>query len=99
MYERTRDALVADWSGLTRDRKYGDGKLDDRPFIAIDTGGVSGLEEGLDVAMARQSFAAIEEADTILFLVDGQSGYLHRLADASLVGYRSIASKFLVYVT
>lgn len=73
-FTRTRDALVADWSGLTRDRKYGDGKLDDRPFIAIDTGGVSGLEEGLDVAMARQSFAAIEEADTILFLVDGQSG-------------------------
>lgn len=73
-FTRTRDALVADWSGLTRDRKYGDGKLGERPFIVIDTGGVSGFEEGLDEAMARQSFAAIEEADAVLFLVDGQSG-------------------------
>ncbi|EAR08543.1 ribosome biogenesis GTPase Der [Reinekea blandensis] len=73
-FTRTRDALVADWSGLTRDRKYGDGKLGERPFIVIDTGGVSGFEEGLDEAMARQSFAAIDEADAVLFLVDGQSG-------------------------
>ncbi|MDX1343113.1 MAG: GTPase, partial [Reinekea sp.] len=73
-FTRTRDALVADWSGLTRDRKYGDGKLEDRPFIVIDTGGVSGFEEGLDAAMAEQSFAAIEEADAVLFLVDGITG-------------------------
>jgi len=73
-FTRSRDALVADWAGLTRDRKYGDGKLDDRPFIVIDTGGVSGFEEGLDAAMAEQSFAAIEEADAVLFIVDGQTG-------------------------
>lgn len=70
----SRDALVADWSGLTRDRKYGDGKLGDRPFIVVDTGGVSGFEQGLDAEMARQSFAAIDEADAVLFIVDGQSG-------------------------
>lgn len=73
-FTRSRDALVADFSGLTRDRKYGDGKLEDRPFIVIDTGGVSGFEEGLDAAMAQQSFAAIEEADAVLFLVDGVTG-------------------------
>lgn len=73
-FTRSRDALVADFSGLTRDRKYGDGKLEDRPFIVIDTGGVSGFEEGLDAAMAEQSFAAIEEADAVLFLVDGVTG-------------------------
>ena len=73
-FTRTRDALVADWAGLTRDRKYGDGKLGERPFIAIDTGGVSGFEEGLDAAMAEQSFAAIEEANAVLFIVDGQTG-------------------------
>ncbi|MEJ2044266.1 MAG: ribosome biogenesis GTPase Der [Reinekea sp.] len=73
-FTRSRDALVADWAGLTRDRKYGDGKLGDRPFIVIDTGGVSGFEEGLDAAMAEQSFAAIEEADAVLFMVDGQTG-------------------------
>lgn len=73
-FTRSRDALVADWSGLTRDRKYGDGRLDDRPFIVIDTGGVSGFEEGLDAQMASQSFAAIAEADVVLFIVDAQSG-------------------------
>ncbi|MBU2862961.1 ribosome biogenesis GTPase Der [Reinekea marina] len=73
-FTRSRDALVADFSGLTRDRKYGDGKLEDRPFIVIDTGGVSGFEEGLDAAMAEQSFAAIDEADAVLFLVDGVTG-------------------------
>lgn len=73
-FTRSRDALVADWAGLTRDRKYGDGKLGERPFIVIDTGGVSGFEEGLDAEMAAQSFAAIEEADIVLFIVDGQEG-------------------------
>jgi GTP-binding protein len=73
-FTRSRDALVADWSGLTRDRKYGEGKLGEQPFIVIDTGGVSGFEEGLDAQMAKQSFAAIEESDAVLFLVDGQTG-------------------------
>lgn len=73
-FTRSRDALVADFSGLTRDRKYGEGKLGEQPFICIDTGGISGFEEGLDAAMARQSLAAIEEADVVLFITDAHSG-------------------------
>ncbi|MCW8884105.1 MAG: ribosome biogenesis GTPase Der [Motiliproteus sp.] len=71
---RSRDALVADFPGLTRDRKYGDGKIDERDFIVIDTGGISGDEEGIDSAMAEQSLLAVEEADAVVFLVDGRSG-------------------------
>ena len=71
---RSRDALVADYPGLTRDRKYGDGKLGEHDFIVIDTGGISGDEQGIDEKMARQSLLAIEEADTVLFLVDGRHG-------------------------
>ncbi|MEH6627114.1 MAG: ribosome biogenesis GTPase Der [Motiliproteus sp.] len=71
---RSRDALVADLPGLTRDRKYGSGQLDERDFIVIDTGGISGDEHGIDSAMAEQSLFAIEEADAVIFLVDGRSG-------------------------
>ena len=71
---RSRDALVADFPGLTRDRKYGQGRLDEREFLVIDTGGISGDETGIDSAMAEQSLLAIEEADAIIFLVDGRSG-------------------------
>jgi GTP-binding protein len=71
---RTRDALVADIAGLTRDRKYGAGKVGERDYIVIDTGGISGMEQGLDEKMAEQSFQAMEEADVVLFLVDGRSG-------------------------
>lgn len=73
-FTRSRDALVADWAGLTRDRKYGEGKLGEQPFIAIDTGGISGFEEGLDAEMAQQSMAAIDEADVVLFITDAHSG-------------------------
>lgn len=71
---RTRDALVANFPGLTRDRKYGEARLDDRSYIVIDTGGITGDEEGIDSPMASQSLAAIEEADAIIFMVDGRSG-------------------------
>ncbi|CUB04408.1 ribosome biogenesis GTPase Der [Marinomonas fungiae] len=71
---RSRDALVADYPGLTRDRKYGDGKAGEHEFIVIDTGGISGDEQGIDEKMARQSLLAIEEADAVLFLVDGRHG-------------------------
>ena len=71
---KARDALVADYSGLTRDRKYGEGEFAGQRFIAIDTGGISGEEEGIDSVMAMQSFLAIEEADAILFLVDCRDG-------------------------
>jgi GTP-binding protein len=73
---KTRDALVADLPGLTRDRKYGSGKVGERPFIVIDTGGISGMEEGIDERMAEQSFQAIDEADIVLFLVDAQAGLM-----------------------
>ncbi|KLV05980.1 GTP-binding protein Der [Photobacterium aquae] len=71
---RTRDALVADFPGLTRDRKYGKAELDEHEFIVIDTGGIDGTEEGVETKMAEQSLAAIEEADVVLFLVDGRAG-------------------------
>lgn len=71
---RTRDALVADFPGLTRDRKYGQAKLDEDEFIVIDTGGITGDEEGLDAVMAGQSLLAIDEADAVLFLVDARAG-------------------------
>lgn len=71
---RSRDALVADYAGLTRDRKYGEGRVGASPYIVIDTGGITGDEEGIDYKMAEQSLTAIEEADVVLFLVDARAG-------------------------
>lgn len=73
---KTRDALVAEIAGLTRDRKYGEGRVGDRPYIVIDTGGISGEEEGIDEVMASQSFQAIEEADIVFFMVDVGAGLM-----------------------
>ncbi len=70
----SRDALVADYPGLTRDRKYGQAKYDRKQFIVVDTGGISGDEQGIDAKMANQSLLAIEEADVVLFLVDARAG-------------------------
>jgi GTP-binding protein len=71
---RTRDALVADVPGLTRDRKYGEGKVGERPYIAVDTGGLSEAGDGLDGLMAQQAWQAIEEADLLFFMVDARAG-------------------------
>lgn len=71
---RSRDALVADYSGLTRDRRYGEGRSGNRAFIVVDTGGVTGDEVGIDAAMASQSLLAIDEADIVLLLVDAKDG-------------------------
>ncbi len=71
---RTRDALVADFPGLTRDRKYGRAFLSGYEFIVVDTGGIDGTEEGIETKMAEQSLAAIEEADVVLFMVDARAG-------------------------
>ncbi|MCG8382790.1 MAG: ribosome biogenesis GTPase Der [Gammaproteobacteria bacterium] len=71
---RSRDALVANLPGLTRDRQYGEIKLGLWNAIVIDTGGLSGESEGIDLAMAKQTQLAIEESDIILFMVDGHSG-------------------------
>ena len=70
----TRDAIVGDLSGLTRDRQYGDASWQGRSFILIDTGGITGDEVGMDEKMAEQSLMAIEEADYVLFLVDARAG-------------------------
>ncbi|MDK1022615.1 MAG: ribosome biogenesis GTPase Der [Gammaproteobacteria bacterium] len=71
---RTRDALVARYPGLTRDRQYGKGALGDKNFIVIDTGGLSGKDTGIDAPMADQSLAAIDEANLVLFMVDSRVG-------------------------
>jgi GTP-binding protein len=71
---RSRDALVADFPGLTRDRKYGFGRLGPVPYIVIDTGGIAGGEEGIDEAMAVQTVKALQEADAAIVMVDGRSG-------------------------
>lgn len=72
---KSRDAIVADYSGLTRDRKYGDGRIGDKAFICVDTGGIGETpEEGVDALMARQSWLAVQEADIVLLLVDGRAG-------------------------
>jgi len=71
---RSRDALVADYPGLTRDRKYGFGKLGPIPYLVIDTGGVAGGEEGIEEAMVEQTVKALQEADVAIIMVDGRSG-------------------------
>ncbi|WNO60264.1 ribosome biogenesis GTPase Der [Rheinheimera sp. MMS21-TC3] len=71
---RTRDALVADFPGLTRDRKYGSVKYEGLEFIVVDTGGIDGNEHGIEVEMAEQSLKAIDEADVVLFMVDARAG-------------------------
>ena len=71
---RSRDALVADQPGLTRDRQYGVGRLGSRPYVVVDTGGISGEKEGVEVLMDRQVRLAIEEADHVFYLVDAREG-------------------------
>ena len=71
---RSRDAIVADYPGLTRDRQYGFGKLGPVPYLVIDTGGVAGGEQGIEEIMVSQSIRALKEADVALVMVDGRAG-------------------------
>jgi GTP-binding protein len=71
---KTRDAIVADMPGLTRDRQYGDASWGEHQFIVIDTGGITGDEAGVDLHMRNQSLQAVEEAHAVLFMVDAQVG-------------------------
>ncbi|MCA1798540.1 MAG: ribosome biogenesis GTPase Der [Xanthomonadaceae bacterium] len=71
---RSRDALVADIPGLTRDRQYGFGKVGPRAYLVVDTGGLSGNADGVDGAIAKQTVRAIDEADAVVFLVDARGG-------------------------
>lgn len=86
---KSRDALVADFPGLTRDRKYGQGVLgndedEGRSYLVIDTGGLSGDDAGIDEYMANQTWLAVDECNTVLFMVDGREGLTsadHLVAD------------------
>ena len=72
---RSRDALVADMPGLTRDRHYGEGQIGGRPFFVVDTGGFEPVaKDGILHEMAKQTRQAIAEADVVLFLVDARQG-------------------------
>jgi GTPase len=83
---RSRDALVLDVPGVTRDRHYGEGRAGGRSFIAIDTGGLElGARQGIFVEMARQAEQAIAEADAVVFIVDARAGLMP--------GDREIAAK------
>lgn len=82
---RSRDALVADYAGLTRDRQFGIGKVGDRPYLVVDTGGLSGNDQGIDSEMAQQVRLAIAESDAVLFLVDARDGL--SAADDNIAAY------------
>ncbi|HJW12913.1 MAG TPA: GTPase, partial [Albitalea sp.] len=72
---QSRDAIVADFAGLTRDRHYGDGRIGDREFIVVDTGGFEPTSEtGIVKEMAKQTRQAVAEADAVIFVVDIRNG-------------------------
>ena len=84
-FTRSRQALVADMSGLTRDRQYGDAEYDGKSFIVVDTGGIGEADDGsghIDDYMSEQSHTAIHEADIIVFVVDARVGLIG--ADAEI---------------
>ena len=93
---RSRDALVADFPGLTRDRKYGQAEIDGYQFILVDTGGINGDETGIDSLMAAQSLQAIEEADVVLLLVDGRTGL--NVADEAIAQHLRVHQKKVLLV-
>ena len=73
---RSRDALVADLPGVTRDRHYGICRLGERPFMVVDTGGLTDREEGIDALTAQQVRVAIDEASVVVLMVDARDGLL-----------------------
>jgi len=97
----SRAALVADLPGLTRDRIYGDGKIGDRPYMVVDTGGLTGEKGGAkeDIVglIAEQARQAMQEADVIVFLVDGRGGLT--AGDAQIANYlRQLGKRIFVAV-
>lgn len=74
---RSRDALVADLPGLTRDRNYGYGRVGSIPYLIVDTGGLVAEAAGIEELMAKQTLRAIEEADRVLFMLDARAGCTH----------------------
>ncbi|MDP1672936.1 MAG: ribosome biogenesis GTPase Der [Burkholderiales bacterium] len=72
---RTRDAIVADAPGITRDRHYGEGRMGGKPYLVVDTGGFEPVaKDGIFHQMARQARQAVDEADVVLFVVDARVG-------------------------
>lgn len=72
---RSRDAIVHDQPGLTRDRHYGHGRLGDRPYLVVDTGGLEPVaKDGILHEMARQTLQAVDEADAVIMIVDARTG-------------------------
>jgi len=93
---KSRDAIVADYAGLTRDRHYGNGKQGKQEYIVIDTGGFEpDAASGIFKEMAKQTRQAVAEADVVLFVVDARAGvsaqdhdianYLRRLGKPCLL--------------
>ncbi|WP_428424197.1 ribosome biogenesis GTPase Der [Methylibium sp.] len=91
-----RDAIVADFAGLTRDRHYGDGRLGEHEFIVVDTGGFEPTaESGIYKEMAKQTRQAVAEADAVLFIVDVRAGITGQ--DHDIARYlRTVGKKVLV---
>src|SRR5688572_26566660 len=71
---RSQDALVANYPGLTRDRKYGDGQMGERSYLVVDTGGLTGNQSGIEALMQQQAQQAIVESNVVLFMVDAREG-------------------------
>ena len=71
---RTRDALVADMPGVTRDRQYGISRVGARPCLLVDTGGLVTAAEGIDYLTAKQVLQAVEEAQVVIFVVSARDG-------------------------
>jgi len=93
---KSRDAIVADFAGLTRDRHYGDGRLGDREYIVVDTGGFEPTaESGIYKEMAKQTRQAVAEADAVIFVVDARTGVSGQ--DHDIARYlRTVGKKVLI---
>lgn len=94
---RSRDALVDDQPGITRDRIYGNARINDRSFIIIDTGGLDDNSDQLQTIMSSQTWDAADEADAVIFLVDGRAG-LSSLDDRILVRLRKLGKRVTLAV-
>ena len=92
---KTRDAIVADYAGLTRDRHYGNGKLGPHEYIVIDTGGFEpDAVTGIYKEMARQTRQAVAESDVVIFVVDARAGISAQ--DYDIANYRRKLGKLTV---
>lgn len=94
---RSRDALVDDQPGITRDRIYGNARINDRSFIIIDTGGLDDNSDQLQTIMSSQTWDAADEADAVIFLVDGRAG-LSSLDDRILARLRKLGKRVTLAV-